>query len=79
MKIMMIANDTDFVYNLRREILYKFKELGHEVYVVSQVLDFVDEYKKHGIELINVETERRGTNPLSDISLFRHYKNVLKK
>lgn len=76
---MMIANDTDFVYNLRREILYKFKELGHEVYVVSQVLDFVDEYKKHGIELINVETERRGTNPLSDIGLFRHYKNVLNK
>ena len=42
MKIMMIANDTDFVYNLRREILYKFKELGHEVYVVCQVLDFVE-------------------------------------
>lgn len=78
MKIMMIANDTDFVYNLRREILYKFKELGHEVFVVSQILDFVEEYKKHGIELIDVVTERRGTNPLSDISLFRHYKKVLK-
>lgn len=74
---MMIANDTDFVYNLRREILYKFRELGHEVFVVSQILGFADDYKKHGIQLVHVETERRGTNPFSDINLFRHYKETI--
>ena len=39
---MMIANDTTFIYNLRREVLQAFLEKGYRVTVVAQVLRFRD-------------------------------------
>lgn len=38
MKVTLIANDTTFIYNLRREILAKLIEEGHQVTVVCQSL-----------------------------------------
>ena len=78
MKIMMITNDTNFAYNLRREILYRFVEEGHNVYLVGQVLNFLKEFSDKGIEVIDVQTERRGTNPLNDLKLYKTYKTILK-
>ena len=38
MKITLIANDTTFIYNLRREVLKKLIEEGHQLTVLSQLL-----------------------------------------
>lgn len=38
MKITLIANDTTFIYNLRREVLAKLVEEGHQVTVLCQFL-----------------------------------------
>lgn len=78
MHILMITNDTNFAWNLRREILQAFIDKGHRVSLIAQVLDFKEEFESLGIHVINVIIDRRGTNPLSDITLFRNYHNILK-
>lgn len=79
MQVMMIANDTTFVYNLRREILQRLIEEGCRVQVVAQVLGFAQELTEMGCELIGLDTARHGTSPLTDLKLFGKYVEILKK
>lgn len=77
--IMMIANDTNFIYNLRREILLRFTEEDWRVTVVCEVLGYEEELRGYGFELVEVKPERRGTNPLSDLKLFWQYKKMIRE
>lgn len=77
MHIMMIANDTSFAWNLRREILQAFIIAGHQVTLVAQILDFKKDFEEIGIKLIEVKTSRHGTNPIDDIKLYFIYKDIL--
>lgn len=79
MKLAMITNDTTFAYNLRREILADWIKNGHEVYLISQILNFKNEFEEMGVKLYNVNTGRRGTNPFSDVLLFKEYLRILKE
>ena len=78
MKIVMITNDTNFAYNLRREILKRFVKEGHEVVLVAEILNFQAEFEKMGVRLVNIKTGRHGTNPVDDLKLFRLYQRILK-
>lgn len=78
MKIMMIANDSDFIYNLRFEILNHLIQLNHDVFVVCSAINYVEELQRAGIVLINVSYDRRGKNILSDLVLYSNYVKILK-
>lgn len=78
MKIVMITNDTNFAYNLRREILEQFVKEGHEAVLVAEILNFKEQFSKMGIRLVDVKTGRHGTNPMDDLNLFRLYYRILK-
>lgn len=78
MRIMMIANDTTFAYNLRREILQRLVGEGHQVTLAAHVLQFKEELEEIGCKVIHVETGRRGKNPLKDIALLRRYCQILR-
>lgn len=78
MKIVMITNDTNFAYNLRREILERFVKEGHETVLVSEILNFQDAFEKMGVRLVDVKTGRHGTNPVDDLRLFQIYYRILK-
>lgn len=78
MHILMITNDTNFAWNLRREILVAFIEKGHRVSLIAQVLEFKEEFESLGVHVINLNVDRRGTNPLSDIALLNGYYSILK-
>lgn len=69
MRIILAANDTTFIYNLRREILKGLIAEGHEVSVMCQVLQFKDELEQMGCGVIDIETARQGKNPFKDIIL----------
>ena len=56
MRIILAANDTTFIYNLRREILKGLIAEGHEVSAMCQVLQFEDELEQLGCDVINIET-----------------------
>ena len=78
MHIMMIANDTTFIYNLRREVLQAFLEKGYRVTVVAQVLRFREELEAMGCRIVPVQTGRHGTNPLADLALLAKYHSIIR-
>lgn len=77
-KILILANDTTYVYNLRRELLQKLMENGCTVTVVSELLLFQEELKELGCKLIGVDAGRHGTNPLNDLKLMAKYIRILR-
>jgi Glycosyltransferase len=77
LKIMILANDTTYTYNLRNEIIERFVADGHDVVVVSQPLLLQNELKALGCRLVDIETNRHGTNPLSDFSLLMKFRKIL--
>ena len=79
MRIVLVANDTTFIYNLRREILKGLIAEGHEVSVMCQVLQFKEELEQMGCGVIDIETARQGKNPFKDIVLFRKYYQAFKR
>ncbi len=78
-KVLILANDTTYTYNLRNEIIERLVSDGYEVVVVSQPLLLQEELKSLGARLVDIETNRHGTNPLSDLGLLRKYRKVLKQ
>ena len=79
LKITIIANDTTFVYNLRREILEKMVEEGHEVTVLCQFRSHIEALEQIGCRLYNIPIGRRNTNPLADIRLLYNFFQMLRK
>ena len=77
LKVMILANDTTYTYNLRNEIIERLASDGHEVVVASQPLLLQNELKSLGCRLVNIETNRHGTNPLSDFGLLMKFRQVL--
>lgn len=79
MKVLMIANDTNFAWNLRREVLKAFVDQNWQTVLVAKTLDFKTEFEELGVTLVDHNIDRRGKNLLSDYRLFTGYIQVLKK
>lgn len=79
MKIMLIANDTTFIYNLRREILAKLVKEGHQVILLCQFLSHKEDLEQIGCQLYNIPIGRRSTNPLADFKLLWKFLEMLRK
>lgn len=78
-KVLIIANDTTYVYNLRLAIIKKLIEKKYEVYVAAEILEYKEELEKNGCNLIDITIGRHGTNPLSDLKLMNRYKKIFKE
>jgi len=77
--VVLIANDTTYTYNLRRQTISQLLQTGYMVTIVSEMLQFQEELKTMGCKLIGVDTGRRGTNPISDVKLLCSYLRILRK
>lgn len=77
MKITLIANDTTFIYNLRREVLAELINEGHQLTVLAQFLSHKEKLEQMGCKLVNVQNNRRGANPLDDMKLMWKYVRIL--
>lgn len=78
-KAILLANDTMFAYNLRRELLERLLQEGYQVTVVAQPLTHQEKLQFMGCRLAKVSTGRRGTNPLADLRLFFRYLEILRQ
>ena len=78
-KVMVISNDTTYVYILRREVIERLLEQGYDVTIVSEILVHQDALTEMGCHLVDVPTARHGTNPFQDLKLFFKYLGILKK
>lgn len=78
MKITLIANDTTFIYNLRREVLAKLVEEGHQVTVLCQFLSHREALEQIDCRLYDIPIGRRSTNPLADLKLLCRFFQILR-
>lgn len=79
MKYLVLANNSGGLYRFRKELMEHLIEDGHIVYAVTPFDTSVDELKLLGINLIEAEMNRRGTNPLQELSLLNSYRRIIKK
>ncbi len=77
-KILILANHYTTVFHLRKELLKKLLDEGHEIYVClpADGEDFAS--SNSDCKIIPVKMTRRGMNPFKDLALIRSYKKVLK-
>ena len=78
-KVVLLANDTTYTYNLRLALIKELIKRKYEIYIIAEILKFENELQTIGCHLININIGRHGTNPLSDIKLMRQYKKILKQ
>ena len=78
-KILILANDTTFTYKHRKELIQALCLNKYKVVLVSRILDFQKEFEDFGCELIDINNNRRGTNPLKDVFLLYKYYKILRK
>ena len=78
-RIVIIANDTTYVYNLRTAIIKELIKRDYDVYIVAKIILFEKELNDMGCHLINVNLERRTMEIFSNIKLLLEYKKILKR
>lgn len=78
-KILILANDTNYTYNLRDVLIEQFVAAGYEVALASNCLGFQDELRAMGCRLIELKIDRHSKNPLSDLSLLHMYRSILRR
>ena len=78
-KIVILANDTTYTFNLRGAIIKALIKEKYKVYIVAQVLNFKEELENMGCEIIDISIGRHGTNPFSDLKLLKEYKKIIKE
>lgn len=78
-KILLLANDTTYVYNLRLALIMQLLKEKYDVYIAAQILNFKDELDDIGCHIIDVNIGRHNTNPFSDLKLLKLYKQIIKE
>lgn len=76
-RILIIANSSGGLYNFRRELIEELVK-ENDIFVSVPLTNSVDELKQLGIELIDTHVDRRGINPICDISLLLKYSSLIK-
>lgn len=77
MKILLLANDSTYVYNLRREVIEAMLARGWQVAAVCEVKQHADDLAQLGCRVLPLAVARHGKNPLQDLALWRAYGAVL--
>ncbi|PJK16912.1 glycosyltransferase family 1 protein [Chryseomicrobium excrementi] len=77
-KIMLLGNHGFVIYNFRKELIKKLLDDGHEVYVSLPYDEKVEIMKSWGCKFIETNVDRRGTNPVTDSKLVKHYIEILR-
>lgn len=79
-KILILANHYNTLRIFRRELIKKLAELGNEVIISIPPVEQqeIDTLESYGSKVVITDMERRGMNPVKDISLLRRYKKLIK-
>ena len=78
-KAILLANDTTYVYNLRRELAQELIAQGYDVAVVSEGLLHQENLENMGCRLVDMTIGRHNTNPFADLLLCFKYLRILRK
>lgn len=76
MRILILANNDVGLYQFRKDLIYELLK-QNEVYISLPYGDLVDPLVEAGCTFINTRVDSRGTNPITDLSLYIRYKKII--
>ena len=76
--ILILANGTMSIYRFRKELIATLVGKGWQVVVSAPNDGFLDELQSLGITFIDTPIDRRGTNPIRDYALIRHFRTIMR-
>ena len=77
-KFLILTNHSYMLYQFRRELIQEMLR-DREVVIGVPFGDHVDDFKTMGCRMIDTPLERRSVNPLTDLGLFRQYREILRE
>lgn len=77
-KVLILVNHNVVIYNFRRELVERLVNEGYEVHLSCPNGNRIPELVNMGCIFSEVELERHGTNPLSELKLLKYYKSIMK-
>lgn len=77
MKVLLLANDSTYVYNLRREVIEAMLVRNWQVTVACEQKQHMEELTAMGCRLLAMGVSRHGKNPFQDLNLLRTYGHLL--
>lgn len=77
--VALLTNHDDDVYCFRKELIEGLKEAGYNVLVSCPYGEKLELMGENCFKHDNVYIDRRGTNPVSDIKLFFHYRRMMSR
>ena len=78
MKVLIAANYDVGLYQFRKELIFELQK-EHQVLLSLPYGSLVDPLKAAGCEFIETPVDRRGLNPVKDLTLYFQYRKMLKK
>lgn len=78
MKVLIAANYDVGLYQFRKELIDELLK-DHQVMISLPYGTLVDPLQQAGCTFIDTRVDRRGLNPIKDLTLFRQYRKILKK
>lgn len=77
--VALITNHDDDVYCFRKELIEGIIDAGYDMLISCPYGEKLELMKDIPFIHDDVYIDRRGTNPISDFKLYRHYKKMMKK
>ena len=78
-KILILANNDVGLYNFRKELILELQKQGFKIVIALPYGEKVDLLTVMGCEFINTPLNRRGMNPLTDLTLVHKYIKIIKQ
>lgn len=78
-KILIVTNFDVGLYNFRKEVLEALLAVPYELHIALPDGQFVPKLKEMGCIFHETELNRRGKNPLQELSLMKRYRQILKE
>lgn len=78
MKVLIIANHSVGLYSFRSDLISELCK-DNEVYLSTPDNGFFEELEQLGAKIIETKIDRRGINPISDLSLIKTYYKMIRK
>ncbi|MBE5956514.1 MAG: glycosyltransferase family 4 protein [Lachnospiraceae bacterium] len=77
-KILIITNHSYMLYRFRKELIEELQK-NNKVYISMPFVGHEDDFKAMGVHCIETPIDRRGINPITDLSLIKTYNRMLNK
>lgn len=78
-RVLLAINFDEGLYNFRKELLEALIAEGYEVHIAVPKGEFVGRLQEMGCVFHDTALNRRGKNPLQELSLIRRYDTILKE